>query len=108
MPALLPITPPLYAVTDRAVAGIDSVPAIAERLFRVGVRLLQVREKAIADRALLETVDAVRDLARPFGATVLVNDRVDVARVTGVGVHLGETDLPAAEARKLLPEARIG
>jgi thiamine-phosphate pyrophosphorylase len=102
------ILPPLYAITDRPAAGVDSVPEIARRLFAVGVRCLQVREKAIPDRELLGAVEAVRDLARPAGAAVLVNDRVDVARVAGVGVHLGEEDLPAAEARRLLPAALLG
>ncbi len=60
------------------------------------------------DRELLESVGRVHELARQAGASVLVNDRPDVAKVAGVGVHLGEDDLPAIEARKLLPEALIG
>jgi thiamine-phosphate diphosphorylase len=100
--------PSLYAITDRSVSGIQSVPEIAARLLRVGVRCLQVREKAMPDRQLLDAVERVRELAAPAGAALLVNDRVDVARVAGVGVHLGEDDLPAGEARRLLPEARIG
>jgi thiamine-phosphate diphosphorylase len=100
--------PPLYAITDRAVGAIDDVPEIAARLLRVGVRCVQVREKAMADRPLLEAVEKVRDLAAPAGAAILVNDRADVARVAGVGVHLGADDLPAEEARRLLPESRIG
>ncbi len=99
---------PLYAITDRSVSGIQNVSEIAARLFRVGVRCLQVREKAMPDRELLATVEAVRELARPVGAGVLINDRVDLARVAGTGVHLGEEDLPAADARRLLPEAFIG
>jgi thiamine-phosphate pyrophosphorylase len=102
------LLPPLYAITDREVSRIPKVPEIAARLFGVGVRCLQVREKAMPDRDLLEAVEEVRRLARPDGASVLVNDRVDVARVAGVGVHLGEEDLPAADARRLLPEALIG
>ena len=102
------ILPPLYAITDRKVSGIESVSEIADRLLKVGVRCLQVREKAMPDRQLLESVERVRELARPAGAVLLVNDRVDVAKVAGVGVHLGEEDLPASEARRLLPEARIG
>ncbi|MGE5275426.1 MAG: thiamine phosphate synthase [Acidobacteriota bacterium] len=105
MPAILP---PLYAISDRAISGIDSVPEIARRLFRLGVRCLQVREKAMPDRDLLAAVEAARDLARPVGASLFVNDRADVARVAGTGLHLGEEDLPAAEARKLLPESCIG
>ena len=101
------LLPPLYAITDRTVSGVADVAEIASRLFRVGVRCLQVREKTMADRQLLAVVETVRSLA-PAGSAVLVNDRVDIARVAGVGVHLGQEDLPAPEARALLPTALIG
>jgi shikimate kinase len=48
-------------------------------------------------------VEEVRRLGRECGAAVLVNDRVDVALLAGVGVHLGESDLPSEDARRLLP-----
>jgi thiamine-phosphate diphosphorylase len=102
------ILPPLYAITDRSVAGIDDVPEIARRLLRVGVRCVQVREKSLPDRELLGAAEAVGRLGVSAGARVLVNDRVDVARVSGLGVHLGEEDLTAAEARRMLPEKVIG
>jgi thiamine-phosphate diphosphorylase len=101
--------PPIYAVTDRSVSGIPEVAEIAERLLRVGVRWLQVREKTMADPRLLDAVETVVRLARPVRATVVVDDRVDVARIAGTGVHLGEDDLPAQAARSILgPEALIG
>jgi thiamine-phosphate diphosphorylase len=96
--------PPIYAITDRAAAGVDSHVAIARRLFAVGIRCVQVREKAMADGALLNQVEEVASLGRDAAALVLVNDRVDIARVAGTGVHVGEDDLPAPEARRLLPE----
>ncbi|HEY7111712.1 MAG TPA: thiamine phosphate synthase [Thermoanaerobaculia bacterium] len=102
------LLPPLYAITDRGVAGIDDVPEIARRLLRAGVRCIQVREKSMSDRDLLDAVEAVSAQARAEGALAFVNDRVDVARVAGVGVHLGEEDLPAADARRLVPRAIIG
>lgn len=100
--------PPVYAITDRAASGIE--PArLAERLLRVGVRALQLREKAAPDRELLAAADAIAAESRSAGALFLVNDRVDVARLSGAGVHLGEDDLPAADARRLLgPEAPVG
>ena len=76
---------------------------IASRLFSAGIRLLQVREKTLPDRDLLDAVEESRRRAAEHGAILLVNDRVDVARLAGVGVHLGEDDLPAAVARELLP-----
>ncbi len=85
----------------------DSHGEIARRLFAVGVRLVQVREKEMADRDLLAQVEEVRTLARHRGALVLVNDRADVALLSGSGVHLGEDDLPTREARRILPEGTL-
>ena len=100
--------PPVYAITDRAASGIEPVP-LAERLLRVGVRALQLREKAMPDRELLAAADAIAAASRSAGALFLVNDRADVARLSAAGVHLGEDDLPAADARRLLgPEAPVG
>ncbi len=102
--------PRIYAITDRTAAG-GAAPAahaeIAERLFRVGVRCVQVREKDAADRELLREVEAVANLGREARARVLVNDRVDVARLAAVGVHLGEDDLPASTARAILPPESV-
>lgn len=101
------ILPRIYAITDRTVSGVDNHAEIARRLFSVGVRLLQVREKDMADRDLLEQVDEAAGVARETGSLLLVNDRVDVALLAGTGVHLGQEDLPAAEARKILPEGAL-
>jgi thiamine-phosphate pyrophosphorylase len=99
--------PPIYAITDARVAGVSSHAEIARRLFSVGIRLLQVREKSMEDRDLLPQVDEAAALARENGALLLVNDRVDVALAAGTGVHLGEEDLPAEEARKILPPGAV-
>ena len=103
--------PLVYAITDRAASGLDDHAEIARRLFAVGIRCLQVREKKLPDRELLAAADAAVSRARVHGALLFVNDRVDVARLVGggAGVHLGEEDLPAEAARAILPAgARIG
>jgi thiamine-phosphate pyrophosphorylase len=101
--------PAIYAITDRKVSGIADLPSIAERLLQVGVRAIQVREKDAKDRELIASVDRVRALGDVCRARVLVNDRVDIARLAGVGVHLGPRDLPGSEARRLLgPDAIVG
>lgn len=101
--------PPVYAITDRAASGVADPTLLAERLLRVGVRALQLREKTFPDRELLAAADAIGARARAAGGLFFVNDRADVARLSGAGVHLGEEDLPAADARRLLgPEAPIG
>jgi thiamine-phosphate pyrophosphorylase len=102
---------PLYAIVDVDVclaAGLTPESASAAFL-RAGVSHLQIRAKHLASGAFLELVTAILPAARAAGATLLVNDRVDVARSAGVGVHLGQEDLPVAEARRILgPEAVIG
>lgn len=101
----------LYAIVDVDVclaAGLTPESASAAFL-RAGVSHLQIRAKHLASGAFLELVTAILPAARAAGATLLVNDRVDVARSAGVGVHLGQEDLPVAEARRILgPEAVIG
>lgn len=75
-----------------------------------GAAFIQIRAKALPSRALLDLCDAAVALARPFGASIVVNDRVDVARLSGAaGVHVGQDDVPPAEARRLLgPGALVG
>jgi thiamine-phosphate diphosphorylase len=61
------------------------------------------------DGSLLAAVEGAAAAAKPHGAAVVVNNRADVAAVASVGVHLGEEDLPAEDARPLLsPEALLG
>ncbi len=99
--------PSIYALTDPS-AGDDPV-AVAQRLLSVGVRAVQLRDHALADRGLLAAAEAIGGLCRAAGALALVNDRVDIAALAGTGVHLGEDDLPAREARAILPpDAIIG
>lgn len=74
-----------------------------------GVGLVQVRAKSWPAGACLALVDALAPMAAARGAHLIVNDRVDIALSAGVGVHLGQTDLPVEEARRLLgPAATIG
>ena len=94
--------PPIYAITPGGAKRSEDVSEIAARLFDAGIRFLQVREKNLPDSELLEAVEAADLRAREYGATVIVDDRVDVARIAAVGVHLGENDLPPRVARQLL------
>jgi thiamine-phosphate pyrophosphorylase len=67
-----------------------------------GADCIQVREKSLADRHLLARIRAAIEIARPAGAAVIVNDRVDLALAAGAdGVHVGRGDLPPDEVRRL-------
>jgi thiamine-phosphate pyrophosphorylase len=103
---------PLHAIVDvdaSVRAGHDPL-AVARAFLDGGARFLQVRAKRLASAPFLSLCDAVVAAARPFDAQVIVNDRVDLARMSGAaGVHVGQDDLPAREARAQLgPAAIIG
>jgi thiamine-phosphate pyrophosphorylase len=75
-----------------------------------GARLIQVRAKNLPSGQLLEVCDRVVQDAHACGAAVIVNDRVDVARLCAAdGVHVGQDDVPASAARQQLgPGAIVG
>ncbi len=75
-----------------------------------GAGMVQLREKDLSDRELLERAREVRRWTREAGVLFIVNDRPDIARLAEAdGVHLGQDDLPVKEARRILgPDALIG
>ncbi len=102
--------PPLQAILDVDVsARAGWAPLDLARAFLDGgARLLQVRAKRLASGPFLELCDAIVPLAAGYQAAVIVNDRVDLARLSGAaGVHLGQDDLPPAAARAQLGPAAI-
>ena len=95
--------PRIFCLVD-ATDDLGLVPELA----RLGLGF-QVRAKGLPDRDLVAVTEAVISLARPFGATVVVNDRVDVALAAGAdGAHLGQHDLPVASARRIAPGLLVG
>lgn len=83
---------------------------LVRRAASAGVRFVEIRRKPGAEPAgsgaLLEEIRAVRAAAP--GVTLLVNDRVDLALMAGAdGAHVGQDDLPATAARRLLGTARM-
>lgn len=102
----------LYGLLDTGMCGGDgaALARLGAEAAAGGCTLLQYREKEIADaRATVERLRAIR-AALGGGVPLLVNDRVDLALAAGAdGVHLGQSDLHPADARRLLgPDAIIG
>lgn len=75
-----------------------------------GARFLQLRAKQLSAGLFLDLCDTVVRAAESYGAQVIVNDRIDLARASGAaGVHVGQDDLPPADARlQLGPGAIVG
>ena len=102
--------PTLYLVTDSTGRTDEDFLAIVERACEGGVTLLQLREKERGGRDYLRLARLVKSVADRFHVPLLIDDRVDVALAAGAaGVHVGQEDLPVAEARRLLgPDKIVG
>ena len=105
------VIPRLYAILDVEYTrsrGRDPLE-IASVFVDAGVRLLQVRSKQLGSAAFLELTRQVVDAARPHGAAVIVNDRPDIAVLSGAsGVHVGQDDLPPEAVRQVMPGGTLG
>lgn len=104
--------PLLHAIVDVDVAANAGwkPTELARAFLDGGARLLQLRAKDLPSGAFLDLSDALVGLAGEYEASIIVNDRVDVARLSGAaGVHVGQEDLsPAAARAQLGPAAIIG
>ena len=100
----------LYAVTDRAWVGEQTLPQQVEAALKGGATCVQLREKDLGDAAILAEALEISALCKRYGVPFILNDNVALARQCGAdGVHLGQEDMDPAEARRILgPEAIIG
>lgn len=99
----------LYVIVDPEHCGGRDPLAICEAALRGGAAALQLRAKALEDRALLALARAMRERCRAHGVPFWVNDRADIALLcTADGLHLGQDDLPLVDARSLSPSLRLG
>ena len=97
----------LYALVDPAVAGGRTLPDLA-RLIAPSTTLVQLRDKHGSTRAMIEEARALEEVLAPKGIPLLINDRVDVALAAQAdGVHIGQDDMPVADARLLLGRSAI-
>jgi len=98
--------PALYAILDASPefssGSALSIAEIALRLSEDGVELFQYRDKRGSGRRIQENSQELCDRLGPNRIRVIVNDRADIAAMTGAGgVHVGQEDLPVEDARKI-------
>ncbi len=105
-----PLNLDLHLVTDRSLSLGRDLIEIVQAAVQGGVSLVQLREKTCDTRTFVELGKAVAAILKGTSVPLLINDRVDVALAVGAdGVHIGQSDMPYADARRLLgPEAIIG
>ena len=100
----------LNAIVDPERAGGQNLANLAIRCARGGATLVQLRDKHSETRKMVEEARAIKQVLAPLAVPFVVNDRLDVAMAAGAdGVHLGQDDMAAKDARRLLrPKAIIG
>ncbi len=97
----------LYVLITEALCGGDWL-ATAEAALRGGANGLQLREKGLPDAELVTRAIRLTTLCHDYGALCFINDRVDIAAISGAdGVHLGQDDVSIAQARRWLPASAI-
>ena len=93
----------LYAVTDRSWLGEKTLFDQVEEALIGGVTLVQLREKEMSEDDFLKEANEMAKLCHRYNVPLIINDNVDIAMKSGAdGVHVGQSDMEAAAARKKL------
>ncbi|MDO4617165.1 MAG: thiamine phosphate synthase [Lachnospiraceae bacterium] len=95
----------LYAVTDRAWTGKQTLYEQVEAALKGGATCVQIREKKLGDEAFLQEAIDIRELCSSYQVPLFINDNVDVAiRCKADGIHVGQEDMKAGQVRELVGE----
>lgn len=100
----------LYAVTDRAWTGKQSLYEQVEAALKGGATCVQLREKALSDKKFLAEALEIRELCGRYHVPFFINDNVEIAiRCKADGIHVGQEDMAAAQVRRRVgPDMMIG
>ena len=91
----------LYAVTDRAWVGGQTLYQQVECALKGGVTCVQLREKELDEEAFLKEAFELHDLCKKYNVPFFINDNVDIAiRCHAEGIHVGQEDMAAAQVRQ--------
>ena len=103
------MVPALYAILDPEQISSRSPESVLRELLQGGVKMIQVRAKAMSSRDFFQLAQRARELTARYDCKLIVNDRIDIALGSAAdGVHLGQEDLPLQVGRKLLGDRLIG
>lgn len=98
----------MYVVTDSDLSHGRSDFEVARLAYEGGADVVQLRMKHADGAEMLEQAVRIREVADEMCRFFIVNDRVDIALASGAdGVHLGQSDIPADVARRLMGDDAI-
>ena len=98
----------LYLVTDRRLMSSKTIEDSVESAIEGGASVVQLREKDCTSREFYELAVRVKKITAPRKVPLIINDRIDICLAADAdGVHLGQKDLPCAEARRILGSGKI-
>ncbi|PIE53841.1 MAG: thiamine phosphate synthase [Dethiosulfovibrio peptidovorans] len=94
----------LYVIPDQRLGAPRSIMEQASEALHGGATAIQLRDKELSGRELVEVATALQKLCQDHEALLFINDRLDVALAVGAdGCHLGQSDLPLEAARRIAP-----
>ena len=98
----------LYLVVGAADLDGRGLPAVVEAAVRGGVTLVQLREKSLSEAEVVSAARALKRLLAPHGVPLVINDHPAAVPASGAdGLHVGQDDLPPAEARAIIGPDKI-
>jgi len=98
----------LYLVTDRSLTQGRDLLWVLQQALDGGVKAIQLREKDLGGRELFFLAEVARKLTQRYHASLLINDRIDIAlAIDADGVHLSTASIPIETARALLGRQRL-
>lgn len=98
----------LYAVTDRTWLKDDTLYEQVKEAIKGGVTFVQLREKKLDEESFLNEASEIQELCRKYDIPFVVNDNVEIAKkINADGVHVGQNDMEATNAREILGDNKI-
>ena len=98
----------LYLCTDRNCMKTETLEETVEQAIMGGCSIVQLREKDCSTKEFYEQALRIKKITLQYKVPLIINDRIDICMaVDADGVHLGQEDMPIAQARRLLGEGKI-
>ena len=93
----------IYLVTDQSLMSTNTLTEAVEQAILGGCTLVQLREKELSSLEFYQTAIEIRRLTNQYNIPLIINDRIDIALAVGAdGVHIGQSDIPATVARRII------